>query len=82
VPFVLPLETLQGVAAASGLEWVNSDPEKTRAVQEAMASEAAPTHVPRQRPSLPRIDVGPLVLVETRKDLSQTKLPFETGEMR
>jgi ribonuclease E len=34
-------------------------------------------HVPR----LPRprvlIDDGPLVLVETRKDLSQLKLPFE-----
>lgn len=82
VPFVLPLETLQGVAAASGLEWVSSDPEKTRAVQEAMAREAVPAHVPRQRPSLARIDDGPLVLVETRKDLSQTRLPFETGELR
>ena len=82
VPFELPLENLQAVAAASGLEWVNSDPEKTRAVQEAMAREVAPTHAPRKRPTLPRIDAGPLVLVETRKDLSQTKLPFETSEVR
>jgi len=25
------------------------------------------------------VDEGPLVLVETRKDLSQMKLPFETS---
>jgi ribonuclease E len=28
------------------------------------------------------IDEGPLVLVETRKDLSQMKLPFETEGQR
>jgi ribonuclease E len=33
--------------------------------------------VPRERKPLVVIDEGPLVLVETRKDLSQLKLPFE-----
>ncbi|MFZ2650418.1 MAG: hypothetical protein WA210_09955 [Burkholderiaceae bacterium] len=80
--YTLPLASLQAVAAASGLEWVNSDTEKARAVQEAMAREVQPFHVPRERPALVRIDEGPLVLVETHKDLSQIKLPFETTETR
>lgn len=79
-PYELPLDQLQQVAAASGLEWVNSDANKARAVQEAMAREPQPVHVPRERPPVMKIDEGPLVLVETRKDLSQIKLPFETSE--
>ena len=79
-PYVLPLEHLHEVAAAGGLEWINSDVERARAVQEAMAREPQPAHVPRERPPLLKIDEGPLVLVETRKDLSQIKLPFETSE--
>ncbi len=81
-PFVLPIEQLQDVAAASGLEWINSDADKARAVQEAMAREPQPVHVPRERPPVPKIDEGALVLVETRKDLSQIKLPFEASESR
>jgi len=45
-----------------------------------MASEPAPAHVPRERKPTAVIDEGPLVLVETRKDLSQIKLPFETAQ--
>jgi ribonuclease E len=44
-----------------------------------MAAEPAPIHVPRERAPALQIDEGPLVLVETRKDLSQFKLPFETA---
>jgi ribonuclease E len=33
--------------------------------------------VPRERPPLVVVDEGPLVLVETRKDLSQLDLPFD-----
>jgi len=33
-------------------------------------------HVPRIRPPVVALDEGPLVLVETRKDLSDMKLPF------
>ena len=77
-PFVLPLGTLEAIAESAGLQWVNSDAEKIRAAREAMAREPAPIHVPRERKPVQRIDEGPLVLVETRKDLSQIKLPFET----
>ena len=78
-PFVLPIAALQGIAEGSGLQWVNSDADKIRAAQAAMAAEPAPVHAPRERPARVLIDTGPLVLVETRKDLSQLKLPFETG---
>ena len=33
--------------------------------------------VPRERPPLIVIDEGPLVLVETRRDLRDLKLPFD-----
>jgi len=77
-PFVLPTDSLQAVAEAAGLQWVNSDAEKIRAVQAAMAATPAPVHVPRERKPIEVANDGPLVLVETRKDLSQFKLPFET----
>jgi ribonuclease E len=79
-PFVLPLDSLQAVAESAGLQWVNSDTDKIRAVQAAMASEPAPVHVPRERKAVAAANEGPLVLVETRKDLSQVKLPFETTQ--
>lgn len=75
--FELPLADLQALAQAAGMEWVNSDAEKIRAAQEAIAAEPKPVHVPRERPPLVVVDEGPLVLVETRKDLAQIKLPFE-----
>ena len=79
-PFVLPMDSLQAVAESAGLQWVNSDADKIRAVQAAMDSEPAPAHVPRERKPVAATDEGPLVLVETRKDLSQFKLPFETAQ--
>ena len=79
-PFVLPMSSLHTVADSAGLQWVNSDSEKIRAVQAAMAAEPAPVHVPRERKAVQAVDDGPLVLVETRKDLSQFKLPFEKAE--
>jgi ribonuclease E len=78
----LPLDDLRQLASGVGLEWVNSDADKIRAVQAAMAAEPAPVRVPRvPRPPVV-IDDGPLVLVETRKDLSQMKLPFEQDGSR
>ena len=68
---------LQALAAAVGLEWVNSDADRIRAVQEQIAAEPRPVHVPREPRPRVIVDEGPLVLVETRKDLSQMKLPFE-----
>jgi ribonuclease E len=79
-PFVLETDALQAVADSAGLQWVNSDAEKIRAAQEAMASEAKAVHVAREPKPVAAIDDGPLVLVETRRDLSQVKLPFEVQE--
>jgi ribonuclease E len=77
VPYQLPTDALAAIATQAGLHWVNSDSEKIRAVQEAMANEPMPIRVPR--PPKPRavVDDGPLVLVETKKDLSQIRLPFD-----
>jgi ribonuclease E len=69
-PFVLPTDTLRGVAEGAGLVWVMSDTEKVRATQEAMAREPKPVHVPREPKPLPPIEAGPLILVETKKDIS------------
>jgi ribonuclease E len=79
-PFVLPLDSLQAVAESAGLQWVNSDADKIAAVREAMEKEPPVAHVPRERKALPVVDEGPLVLVETRKDLSQFKLPFDNAQ--
>ena len=76
-PFVLPLPELEAIARNAGLEWVNSDADKIRAVQEAIAKEPKPVHVPRERKPVVVQDEGPLILVETRKDLKDLTLPFE-----
>jgi len=76
-PYRLPMADLQGLASQAGLEWVNSDSDKIAAVHAAMAAEPRPIHVPREPRPAVLIDEGPLVLVETRKDLSQMTLPFE-----
>jgi ribonuclease E len=74
--YELPIASLVQVAESSGLQWVNSDPEKIAQVQAAIAAEPKAVHVPRIRPPVVALDEGPLVLVETRKDLSDMKLPF------
>ena len=76
--FVLPIEEMNQVAQASGLEWVNSNADKVAQVQAAIAAEPRPIHVPREPKPALVIDEGSLVLVETRKDLRQVTLPFET----
>jgi ribonuclease E len=74
--YELPMASLVQVAENSGLQWVNSDPAKIAQVQAAIAAEPKAQHVPRVRPPAVVVDDGPLVLVETRKDLSDMKLPF------
>jgi ribonuclease E len=69
--FVLPVESLAQVAEQAGLVWVNSDADKIAAAQAAIAATPAPVHVPRERPPLLVVDAGPLVLVETRRQLGQ-----------
>ncbi len=68
-PFDLPVQALSGVAQDAGLVWVNSDADRVAQAQAAIAAEPRAIHVPRERPALPELDGGPLVLVETRRDL-------------
>ena len=79
-PFVLETDALVAVAETAGLQWVNSDADKIRAAQQAMASEPQPAHVPRAAKPAAAADNSPLVMVETRKDLSQVTLPFESDK--
>jgi ribonuclease E len=79
-PFVLPLAELAQVAQSSGLSWVNSDAEKIAAVQAAIAAEPSQIRVARERPVVQRDDSGPLILVETKRDLRDMPLPFETPQ--
>ena len=78
-PYALPLAQLHQIAEGAGLLWVNSDADKIAATQAAIAAQPKPVHVPRERKPVVLVDEGPLVLVETRKDLSQMKLPFEVA---
>jgi ribonuclease E len=78
-PFVLQTDALHAVAESAGLQWVGSDNDKIRAAQEAMANEPKPVRVPRLPKPIVAVDDGPLVLVETQRDLSQVVLPFESG---
>jgi ribonuclease E len=73
----LPLQDLAQVANASGLQWVNSDSAKIAEIQAAMAAEQPPVRIPRERPPVVSTDAGPLVLVETKRDLRNMTLPFE-----
>ena len=76
-PYELPVQQLAEVAEGTGLQWVNSDIDKVAAVRAAIAAEPKPAHVPRERPPLAVLDEGPLVLVETKRDLRAMQLPFE-----
>jgi ribonuclease E len=76
-PFELPLADLAQIAEGSGLQWINSDAERVAQVRAAIEAEPKPVHVPRERAPAPVFDDGPLVLVETRRDLSSLTLPFE-----
>lgn len=59
------------------MSWVNSDPAKIAAVQAGIAAEPKAIHVPRVRPATVKVESSPLVLVETKRDLADLKLPFE-----
>ncbi|MEZ0309914.1 MAG: ribonuclease E/G, partial [Ramlibacter sp.] len=79
--FQLPVDQLAQVAEGSGLQWINSDAAKIAAVQAAIAAEPKPMRVPRERPPAIVVDEGPLVLVETKRDLREMKLPFEQATL-
>jgi ribonuclease E len=79
--FVLPEEQMHTIARNAGLQWITSDADKVAAAQAAIAAEPRPVHVPRQRPAMVTMDDAPLVLVETRRNLSDMPLPFEASPM-
>jgi ribonuclease E len=72
----LPIASLTALTESSNLQWVQSDAIKVAQVQQTIANEPVPVRTPRVRPPAVVIDDGPLVLVETRKNLSQLNLPF------
>ena len=78
--FSLPLDDLTQIAASSGLTWVNSDAVKIAAVQAAISAEPQQIHIPRERPAPVQIDAGPLILVETKRNLRNMELPFEAHQ--
>ena len=75
--YSLPVADMAQVASSSGLQWVGSDAAKIAAVQAQIAAEPKPVHVPRERPPVVEIKNEPLVMVETKRDLGEMKLPFQ-----
>lgn len=75
--YTLPMDELQQIAQSSGLEWVNSDAAKVAQAQASIATQPAPVRVPRERPAPVALYDGPLVLVETKRDLRQVTMPFD-----
>ncbi|MDB5730315.1 MAG: ribonuclease, Rne/Rng family, partial [Variovorax sp.] len=75
--FELPLADLTRIAEGSGLQWVNSNAERIASVQATIAAEPPAVRVPRMRPPVVIAEEAPLMLVETKRDLSGVVLPFE-----
>jgi ribonuclease E len=75
--YALPVAEMDAVASAAGLQWVNSNAERVAQVLAQIAAEPKPVHVPRERPAAIVLDEGPLILVETKRDLRNLSLPFE-----
>ena len=73
----LPLQDLARIAEGSGLQWVNSDATKIAEAQAVIAAEVKPVAAKRERPAPVVLQEAPLVLVETKRDLSSMPLPFE-----
>lgn len=67
--YTLPQAELAQVASQAGLTWVSTDADKAAAARAAIAAELPSVHVPRERAPSVVIDQGPLILVETRRDL-------------
>ena len=73
----LPHQELELLATSAGLIWVNSDAQRVAQAQAAIQAEPKAIHSPRERREPAPADDRPLILVETRRDLSQVRLPFE-----
>ena len=78
--YVLPVEDLHAIARQAGLEWINSDADKVAKVQADIAAEPVAVRQPREPQVVVLPDDGPLILVETRRDLTKMVLPFDTAQ--
>ncbi|MFM9880940.1 MAG: ribonuclease E/G, partial [Burkholderiaceae bacterium] len=78
VAVALPVAELAALAEGVGLQWVQSDAEKVAASRAAMAAQVVPVRIPRERSAPVVLSNEPLILVETRRDLADLKLPFQT----
>ena len=78
--YVLPVEDLHAIARQAGLEWINSDADKVAKVQADIAAEPVAVRQPREPQVVVLPDDGPLILVETRRDLIKMVLPFDTAQ--
>jgi len=63
----LPIDELMPVLDRAGLILVQTEPLKLAQTQARLAAEPQPLRVPRERPVLPPLDIGPLIQVETRR---------------
>ncbi|MFZ6846723.1 Rne/Rng family ribonuclease [Undibacterium sp. RuRC25W] len=63
----MPLEQLNEMLSAAGLQLANTDPEKLRIAQESASKATQVQRVPRERKPLPPVSTEPLVLIETRR---------------
>ena len=72
----LPVQDLMAMTVSSNLQWIQSDAQKVALAQQTIKDTPKPVRVPRERPPAVILDAGPLVLVETKKDLTQLKFPF------
>ncbi|MEW5881246.1 MAG: hypothetical protein AB1761_12470, partial [Pseudomonadota bacterium] len=68
-PAPLPIDELLPVLDRAGLILVQTEPLKLAETQARLAAEPRPPRVPRERPVLPPLDVGPLIQVETRRSV-------------
>ncbi|MCH8621660.1 Rne/Rng family ribonuclease [Undibacterium sp. TS12] len=64
---LMPLETLNDMLKAAGLELASTDPVKLQAAKAAAENQVAPVRVPRERKPAPIASEEPLIMVETRR---------------
>jgi len=72
-PAPMPIEQLQPMLEQAGLLLVQTEPMKLADVLARFEREPKPARVPRERPVLPPLDVGPLIQVETRQGSAPTR---------
>ncbi len=76
----LAVHELQAVVASAGLEWVQSDAGRVEKARRSTRQQAGTKQAPRERKPPVVTDEGPLLLVETRKDLPVLDIPENAAD--